>query len=261
MTSYGPIVAAMRRSRVNATSPLRPLKCGPRACFVWTVRGALAVVIAGVAGCASPRVHAPVAPIVAQSPAKSVPAISAPPLPRVAVLDPRTYEQGKNRIKLALAKNAHDSLAPSEVGYYMDVLQGSLKQVAGKSVTIGRQGDSIVLDLSFNLSFESASAQINPAVREILMPLSKVLMEYRMTLVSVHACADDSGEQTINPRLAELRALTVAHYLASVGVVEKRIVIAAPDLDRAPATTANPENRTHVELHLEPVVRVAVNGQ
>ena len=173
------------------------------------------------------------------------------------MLDPRSYEQDKNRIKLALAKNSRNSLASSEVGYYMDVLQGRLKQVAGKSIGVGRQGDRIVLDLSGRLAFESGSAQITPDIREILTPLSNVLVEYRKTLVSVQVRADDSDAQAINPPLAEQRALAVAHYLAEAGVAGKRIVIAESGLNRPSAANVSPENRTHTELQLEPIVGAA----
>jgi len=253
-------MAAARHSRANVTSSFWFSKHATQICCVWIVRGLLPAAILALAGCATPNTRA-VAPVFVPPPAKSVPNSSAAPISGAVVLDPRGYEKGKNRIKLALAKNAHDSLAPSEVGYYMDVLQGRLTQVASKRVAIDRDGDSIVLDLSLYLSFKSGSAQINPAIRETLLPLSKVLIEYRMTLVSVQARAEDTDKEASNPRLAELRALAVAHYLTSSGVVDKRIVIARPDLDHAPAMAVSPDNHTHVELRLEPIVRLAANGR
>ena len=173
------------------------------------------------------------------------------------MLDPSSYEQDKNRTKLALATNSRDSLASSEVGYYMDVLQGRLKQVAGKLVGIGRKGDRIVLSLPGRSGFESSNTEINPSIREALAPLSKVLVEYRMTLVSVRIRADDSGPQGINPQLAEQRALAVAGYLTEAGVSGKRIVIAGSGLSRPPAANSGPETRARIELQLEPIVRAA----
>jgi outer membrane protein OmpA-like peptidoglycan-associated protein len=172
------------------------------------------------------------------------------------VLDPRSQEQDKKRIKQALAKNNRDSLASSDVGYYMDVLQGRLTQMAGNNVGVDRHGDRIVLDLSSRSGFETGSAQINPGFREILTPLSKVLVEYRMTLVSVHVGTDDAGTQATSP-LAALRAQAVAHYLAKTGVAGKRIVIVIVRSDPVELSAAKtkPANRALVELQLEPIVR------
>ena len=163
------------------------------------------------------------------------------------VLDPHSYEQDKNRIKQALANNSHDALEPADIGYYMDVLQGRLRQVAGKNIGIVRQGDRIAIDLSDRVVFESGSAQISAGNHELLASLSRVFVEYRMTLVSVQVRADDGGAHAINPDLSGARALAIAHEIAEAGVAIKRIVIAG----------AEPQHRARVELRLEPIVRPA----
>jgi outer membrane protein OmpA-like peptidoglycan-associated protein len=252
LNSSAPTATTTPRNRVDASQRLRPSQSEPKACCVGGLRTfALVAAMLALAACAVPRTRAPV-PAPPAKPPRSVPAA---PAADIAALDPRSYEQDKNRIKLALAKNSRNSLASSEVGYYMDVLQARLKQVAGKSIGVGRQGDRVVLDLSGRLAFESGSAQITPGIREILMPLTKVLVEYRKTLVSVQVRADDSGVPAINPQVAELRVLAVAHYLAEAGVAGKRIVIARSGLNRPPAANVSPENRTRMELQLEPIVR------
>ena len=166
------------------------------------------------------------------------------------MLESHSYEQDKNRIKQALAINSGDSLAPADVGYYMDVLQGRLKQVTGKSIGIGRQGDRIVLDLTSRMAFGPGSTQLSPGNHAILAPLSKVLVEYRMTLVSVRVRADDSVTHAIDPHLSEQRAQAIANDLAEAGVGLKRIVIAG----------VGAESRVRVELLLEPIVSPAGNG-
>ena len=209
---------------------------------------ALAVFLLALAACASQPKRVPIMrPPVKTT--RSVPAAPAPartPAPVITVSESRSYEQEKIRSKLALSKNSRDSLASSEVGYYMDVLQGRLKQVAGKSMGIARHGDRIVIDLSDRAGFEPGSAQIKPGIREILTPLSKVLVEYRKTLLSVRVRADDTGAHASNQQLAEQRALALAHYLSDLGVSDKRIVTGG----------VGSENRVRVELQVEPVVRV-----
>jgi len=199
------------------------------------------------------------APPPAQLPPKSTGAVPGATAARVAVLDPRNEQQDKNRIKLALAKNSHDSLGPAEVGYYMDVLQGRLRQIAGKDFGVGRQADYVVLDMSFQPGFERGSAQLDSSVRDALKPLSKVLVEYRMTLVSLQVRADDSDNQPVKAGLAERRAQTVAHALVENGISGKRVVIAGSHSSVQTENNSRSEGQLRVEMRLEPIVRVSVN--
>jgi outer membrane protein OmpA-like peptidoglycan-associated protein len=222
---------------------------------------ALAVVMLALAlaACAT---HPKPAPVVAPPPTKpshKVPAahprVPAPaptpqPAPAVAVLDSHSSEQDKTRIKQALAINSSGVPEPADVGYYMDVLQGRLKQVAGKNVGIARHNDRIVIDLTSRVGFASDSAQISAGNHEILASLSRVFMEYRMTLVSVQVRAENTGAHAINPQLSEQRALAIAHDLADAGIAPNRIVVIG----------AGPENRVHVELQVEPIVHALGSG-
>jgi len=145
--------------------------------------------------------------------------------------------------------NSGESLASADVGYYMDVLQGRLKQVMG-SIGVGRQGNRIVLDLTSRMTFSPGSTQLGASDHTILASVSKVLVEYRMTLVSVRVRAADAAAHAIDASLSEQRAQAIANDLAESGVAPGRIVIAR----------LGAENRTHVELSLEPIVSPAGNG-
>lgn len=231
-----------------------------------------AAMVVGLCACASLQTRAPVAPPPApvaapvepapppaQLPAKSTGAVHGATTPHVAVLDPRNERQDANRIKLALARNSRDSLESADVGYYMDVLQGRLKQIGGRDFGVGRQGDYVVLDMSFQPGFEKGSAQLDSSVRDVLMPLSKVLVEFRMTLVSVQIRADDTGVQPIRTGLAERRAQALARALVEAGVSGKRVVIAGLYTSGQAETNSQTEGRLRVEMRLEPIVRVSVN--
>ena len=235
----------MLRRRAEAHKPWR-FRCSR------TLRVCALAAVLVLSACALSRTQAPAARPSAKVP-RSVPAAPASGVP---VLDPRNQEQAKQRIKLALAKNSRDSLPSSEVGYYMDVLQGRLTQMAGNNVGVDRHGDGIVLDLSSRSGFETGSAQISPGFSEILTSLSKVLGEYRMTLVSVHIGADGADAHATSP-LAGLRAQAVAHYLAKAGVADKRIVIVRSDPNDPPVAVAHEKNGTRVEMQIEPIVRAA----
>jgi outer membrane protein OmpA-like peptidoglycan-associated protein len=231
-----------------------------------------AAIVVGLCACVSPQTHAPLAPPPApveapvepapppaQLPAKSTGTITSATAPRVALLDPRNEQQDENRIKLALAKNSRDSLESADVGYYMDVLQGRLKQIAGKDFGVDRQGDYLVLDMSFQSGFEKGSAQLDSSVRDVLIPLSKVLVEFRMTLVSVQVRAEDSGAQPIKTGLAERRAQALAHALVEAGIAGKRVVIAGLHSSGQAETDSQSEGHLRVEMRLEPIVRVSVS--
>ncbi|MEO7325351.1 MAG: OmpA family protein [Dokdonella sp.] len=145
------------------------------------------------------------------------------------------------------------------VGYYIDVLQGRLKQVASTQVgtVVGRQGNDLILDLSARLDFDAGSAAITPAIREMLAPIAKVLVEYRMMLIAVNASPDDLGDGEPDIRRVEQRALAIARHLAGAGVAPSRIVVAGSSATMLSEGHTSPETRTHLEIHLEPIIRVA----
>ncbi len=172
----------------------------------------------------------------------------AEPAPAFVVLAPASYEQEKRRIRQTLGKNDREALAASEVGYYLDVLQGRLRQVAGRNVVVTRKGERLVLDLSRQVSFEPTGSQLGPGTRESMAALNKVLVEYRNVLVSVRVSPVDAASLS-NPRLAEQRALSLARQFADAGVANKRIVVAG-----VPAKPGR-ASATRVELQLEPIVR------
>jgi outer membrane protein OmpA-like peptidoglycan-associated protein len=223
---------AMSRSRIDASKRRR---FSPHGYLI-----VLVVAFLSLVACAAQPKRAPIA---------SQSMKSANRVPGTVVLDPINHEQDKKRIKQTLG-DGRDSLAPTEVGYYMDVLQGRLKQFADKRMAVSRHDDQIVLALS--LLFEPDSPRLDSGVAEILAPLSSALVEYRKTLVSVHVAADDDTVAR-GLALSEQRARTVAQYFVKAGVHSKRIVIAGSHVNRPPV--ANLENRTRVELLVEPVMR------
>ena len=189
----------------------------------------VAVVMLAFAACAThPKPPPPPA-----RPARSVPA------PRTRVRVPPTS-----------VPNAGDSLAPADVGYYMDVMQGRLKQAVGTDIGIVRRGDRIVLDLTSRMAFGPGSTQLSAGDHAIIASLSRALVEYRMTLVSVRVRSVDPATHAIDAHLSEQRAQAIANNLAEAGVASKRIVIAGVGAEKHP----------QIELTLEPIVSPAGSG-
>jgi outer membrane protein OmpA-like peptidoglycan-associated protein len=133
-----------------------------------------------------------------------------------------------------------------DVGYYLDVLQGRLQQSVDPAVIVSRASDSIVLDFSRRVGFTSGAAQLDDANRAVLMPLSKTLAEYRMTLVSIRVSVDDDSAGARS--LAQQRAAAIAHALEESGIVATRIKMSVPE-------GVARDGDAHVEIELEPVMR------
>jgi len=161
------------------------------------------------------------------------------------VLDtPVAEEEGKAQIKRALAKVDADALAAPDVGYYLDVLQGRLRQGVNAGIGITREGQNLVLDITPSIGFSADGAQFDDASRQ-LARLAAILVEYRMTLVCVRMPATDPAMRV----LAKQRARALARALTDLGVAARRMVVVVPD-------TAARDDATRVEIELEPIVRI-----
>jgi len=207
-----------------------------------------------------PAVPAPVSPATvpahapvekpAPAPAKPKAKPAAPSAAGAVVLAPGNYDRDRDALKLKLAKANPDALAPDEVGYTLDVLQGRLRQVAGNTLRLTRQPNRLVLDLSGNIGFEPGSTKLDEVGSKVLAPIAQVLADYRMTLVSVLVRDGAAADKPDQSAQAIVRALTEA------GVAAKRIVVlgwgsASADTKNA----ANPSMR--VELQIDPILKMA----
>jgi outer membrane protein OmpA-like peptidoglycan-associated protein len=217
---------------------------------------------APAAAATSAKSTAPSKPSPSSSPPiKKLPQPKPPtPIPTngVSVIDPPSFAQEKMRMKMAIAKTGTDAVATSEIGYYVDVLMGRLKQVAPRGVGVLRNQDRIVLNVAGGFGYSAASTQPEPDLQDILNPLCKVLVEYRATLVSIHVKNDDATDAALDAQIGEQRALAVAQYLIKAGVPAKRILVVAAASRGPTSSSAESSGRAQVELELEPVERVAI---
>ncbi|MEO8671159.1 MAG: OmpA family protein [Tahibacter sp.] len=247
----------------------RPLLPHNTLCYIGICSLCAAALVLGA--CSKPATRpaattpAPAPPAATAAPPPRVPSVKpavAPPVPSTkgpVVLGSRGFDEGKRRITTALAKDPASALPAPDVGYYLDVLQGRLKQIANTQpgLVVGRQDSEVILDLSARLDFDPGSARITPNMGKMLTPIAKALTEYRMLLVVVKASASDPGDGAADSRLVEQRGLGVAQYLAGAGVALSRIVVAGASSARPAETGTLRETRTQLEIHLEPIVRAA----
>jgi outer membrane protein OmpA-like peptidoglycan-associated protein len=185
-----------------------------------------------------------------------------PPKPPVVVPPPpaRNFGQEKARRKLELGAEENSSVGAGEVGYYLDVLLGRLKQRLGPDTSVVRQDQRIVVRLPASAGFPIGGAGLTPALRTKMAALSQVLIEYRRVLVAVYVRADASVIGASNPRLAELRAQVLAAYLGGAGIDPRRVLLAPPAAPRPGAAPPGAAGNGRIEIELEPVLRPRVRS-
>ena len=245
-----------------ATVASRPEPPPPRPASALAAAALLALALAGCAHKQAKPAPPPEPPPVTRPTPPPVTRPTPPPKPpQVAPTPPaRNFGQEKARRKLELATEERNSVGAAEVGYYLDVLLGRLKQRLGAETSVVRQGQRIVVQLPTSAGFATGSDALTPALRGKLAPLSQVLLEYRRVLVSVYVRSDASVIGASNPRLAEQRARVVAAYLGGAGLDPRRVLLAPPAAPRPGAAPPGAAGRGRIEIELEPVLRPRAKG-
>lgn len=181
----------------------------------------------------------------------------ARPAPRVALLESRNIDAQIRKRTDELARREEPGLPRTETGYYLDVQEAQLRQhFPNKAVGLFRNHESILLLISGMVAFETNSARLNPEAESILATISRVLEDYRNTLLVVSSHTDRSGDEERNRKLSEARAITVAHFLVEQGLPSERIVAVGHGEERPLALneTSPPADRwpdRRIEIRLE----------
>lgn len=162
----------------------------------------------------------------------------------------------KDRQKNALIGAGIGALAGGSIGYYMDVQEAKLRQrLQNSGVSVTRVGDQIMLNMPGNVTFETASADINANFYDVLNSVSVVLKEYEKTTVDVIGHTDSVGSESYNQGLSENRARSVANYLSGQGVLPARLLIAGMGESQPIASNSTPQGRSQnrrVNLQISP---------
>ncbi len=163
----------------------------------------------------------------------------------------------KNRQRNALIGAGIGALAGGSVGYYMDVQEAKLRQrLRNSGVSVTRVGDQIMLNMSGNVTFETASADINANFYDVLNSVGVVLKEYEKTTVDVIGHTDSVGSESYNQGLSENRARSVAQYLSTQGIMSARLLIAGMGESQPIAPNNTPEGRSQnrrVSIQIAPL--------
>ncbi len=176
-----------------------------------------------------------------------------------AVIGALTGDNSKERRERALIGAGVGALTGAGVGAYMDKQEAKLRaQLQGTGVSVTRNGDNLTLNMPGNITFKTASADLNANFYKVLDSVTLVLKEFDKTLIDVEGHTDSDGADDYNLRLSQDRANSVGTYLQSRGVNNQRIVVLGMGESRPIAPNTTPEGKQQnrrVELKLQPITQ------
>lgn len=117
-------------------------------------------------------------------------------------------------------------IAGGAIGYTMDKQIRELRErTAGTGVDISPtdNGQAILVNLPEGVTFDVASAALQPGFRTTLAQIAQSMNQYPNSLIDVYGHTDSTGSDQYNQTLSEARAGTVANYLTVQGVSGARI--------------------------------------
>lgn len=149
------------------------------------------------------------------------------------------------------------ALAGGAIGNYMDNQESELRaQLQGTGVSVSRVGDRIVLNMPSNVTFATDRDQVIPPFYPTLDSVAIVLRKFDKTLIDVDGHTDSVGNAGYNMDLSNRRANSVANYLASRGVDQRRMSAMGYGLERPIASNETEMGRAQnrrVEIAISPL--------
>lgn len=174
----------------------------------------------------------------------------------IGMISGRDAKQRRERILIGAGVGA---LGGGAVGNYMDRQEDELRrQMRDSGVTVTRKGDDIVLNMPGNVTFRTASADLNAQFFKVLDGVSLVAKKYDKTIIEVAGHTDNVGGSEYNRQLSQRRATAVARYLESKGIAEARVITAAGGEEHPIASNATEQGRAanrRVEVTFAPLTQ------
>lgn len=155
------------------------------------------------------------------------------------------------------------AVAGGAAGHYMDNQQQEFEAALADEqrrhdLEIQRlEDESLKIDVSSEVSFDFARADLKPAFRPTLDKVASVINKYNRTVVTVVGHTDNVGSDAYNQRLSEQRAQRVVDYFVRQGVDARRLTVVGAG-EREPRTSNDTESgrqlNRRVEIIIKPVV-------
>jgi outer membrane protein OmpA-like peptidoglycan-associated protein len=157
------------------------------------------------------------------------------------------------KMRSAKIRPLNPDAVPAYIGDHETELR---RQTAGIGLDVLRVGNGIVIRIPAALTFDAASASVNPQFDATLLEIARTVKTRNQTFVDVFGHTDTSGTPQVNQSLSNKRAAAVAAYLGGHGVAKARIASkglgeTAPLYNPETSETQKAANR-RVEIRLVP---------
>ncbi|MFY2823159.1 OmpA family protein [Ruegeria sp. MALMAid1280] len=144
----------------------------------------------------------------------------------------------------ALAGAAVGAAGGGLIGNQLDRQAAELRQqLANQGITVTNAGDRLIVTVPNDISFDTDSATVRPALRADLVRVGQNLTRYPNSSVQVIGHTDSDGEASYNQALSERRARSVADILQANGVSGARISTIGLGENRPAASNLTPEGK------------------
>ncbi len=147
------------------------------------------------------------------------------------------------------------------VGNYLDKQAEELDAIPGAEVQ--RRDDSILVNFSSALLFDTGSSTLSPGAYDRLRSLARTLNNYPQSRVIIKGHTDGQGSADFNQELSEERADRVRNFLVAENVSPTRITAIGFGESLPMTTNATPEGRAQnrrVEIEIRPDDEVLQSG-
>lgn len=144
----------------------------------------------------------------------------------------------------ALAGGAIGAAGGGLIGNQLDKQAAELRQqLANDGITVTNAGDRLIVTVPNDISFNTDSATVRPALRADLVRVGQNLTRYPNSSVQVIGHTDSDGEASYNQALSERRARSVADILQANGVSGARLSTIGLGENRPAASNLTPEGK------------------
>lgn len=124
----------------------------------------------------------------------------------------------------ALAGGAIGAAGGGVIGNQLDRQAAELRQqLANDGITIVNAGDRLIVTVPNDITFDTDSSTVRPALRSDLVKVGQNLVNYPNSNVQIIGHTDSDGDAAYNQGLSERRARSVADILQANGVSGSRI--------------------------------------
>ena len=161
----------------------------------------------------------------------------------------------------ALIGAAAGALAGGLIGNYLDKQAAELDAIPGAEVQ--KRDDSILVNFSSALLFDSGSSTLSPGAYDRLRSVARTLNNYPRSRVIIKGHTDSQGATRFNQELSEERADRVRNFLIAESVSPTRITAIGFGESLPLTTNATPEGRSQnrrVEIEIRPDDEVLQGG-